>query len=172
MEMGKEKLERKISKLEEKIHKLSIEHSKKSLRYTKDILKTSRKLMNAGTFDSLFLNNKLKKLEREGEEYDLEYERKSQKLNEELDNYQATYNNLAKESRMIESEIESFKETSMRQIGNKYGVEISFSKADVNIASDSNGKIAHIKNNISKLETENIDIENLLSNLQRAKDAI
>ena len=76
------------------------------------------------------------------------------------------------ESRRIESEIESFKKTSRRQIKNKYGVEISFSKANVNIVSDSNGKIAHIKNHISALETENRDMQNLITDLQRAKNEI
>ena len=172
MEMEKEKLERKISKLEEKIFKLSREHSKQSWRYVKDITKTTRKLIKAGTFDSLFLNNKLKKLERESEEYDLAYERKSQKLDEELDNYQAMYDNLDKELRMIESEIQSFKENSEEQIKNKYGVEISFSKADINIVSNSNGKLAHLKNSITELADANKDMQHLIADLQRAKNEI
>ena len=106
------------------------------------------------------------------------------------------------ENRRIESEIESFKKTSRRQIKNKYGVEISFDNGNkvrtslgvfdsvidarigsmfgidtdngrkVNIVSDSNGKIAHIKNHISALETENRDMQNLITDLQRAKNEI
>jgi len=172
MEMGKEKLEREISKLEEKLRKLSKVYTKRNWRYTRDILKTSRQLMKAGTFDSFFLKNKLGKLERENEKDDLEYERESQKLNNELDNYLAVYNNLDKESRMIESEIESFKETSRRQIDNKYGVEISFNNANVSIESNSDGELANFKNSITNLDNENRDIENLIDDLQRAKNEV
>lgn len=169
MEMGKEKLERKISKLEEKIRKLSRIHTKQTSKYLKDILKTTQKLVNAGTFDSFFLNNKLKKLERENEEHNLEYERESQKLERELDNYLTLSINLDKESRRIESEIKSFKETSKRQIDNKYGIAISFNKANVNIESNSDGKLAHFKDTITSLNDANKDIENLIADLQRAK---
>jgi len=77
------------------------------------------------------------------------------------------------EENKIKSEVESSKETSTRQIGSKYGIEISFTNKDkVNIISSSNGKIAHIKNHISELETENGNIENLIADLQSAKNDI
>jgi len=74
--------------------------------------------------------------------------------------------------RQIESEISSFKQTSQRQIRNKYGVDISFSGKSVDISDTNNGKVANLKSYITELESENIAIENLLNDLQSEKNAI
>jgi len=74
--------------------------------------------------------------------------------------------------RQIESEISSFKQTSQRQIRNKYGVDISFSGKSVDISDTNNGQIAHLKSYITELESENIAIENLLNDIQSEKNAI
>ena len=78
----------------------------------------------------------------------------------------------SREQTRIKSEIDSFKETSKRQIGNKYGVEITFNDKVVNITDNNNGKIAHLKNNILELKTENSEIKNFIDDLQKAKNAI
>jgi len=72
----------------------------------------------------------------------------------------------------IESEISSFEKSSKQQIKSKYGVTISFHKTDVNIISNSNSKIAHLKNYTSELDAENRDIQTLVDDLQKAKNAI
>jgi ribosomal protein S25 len=72
----------------------------------------------------------------------------------------------------IKSEIESFKVTSKKQIGNKYGVDISFNGKEVNILDNENGKIGHLKEYLSQLKAENSEMENLINDLQREKDAI
>lgn len=75
------------------------------------------------------------------------------------------------EREIIEAEIESFKEISEEQISNKYGIEISFinAKIDVNY-SDSN--IEQLGKDISKSKTENKDMQNLITNLQEEKNEV
>jgi len=74
--------------------------------------------------------------------------------------------------REIESEIQSFKENSKRQIKNKYGVDISYSNSDVIISNSKKGKIKDLEDHISKVRAENKNIENLIKDLQRAKNEI
>jgi len=76
------------------------------------------------------------------------------------------------EKRRIESEIESFKITSKKQIENKYGTNISFSGKSVNILGSENGKSGYLKEHISQLKSENSEIQNLVNDLQREKDAV
>jgi len=102
-------------------------------------------------------------------EYD---ERKRERRERKEEKRRAREERQNKDNNKIKSEIESFKETSRRQIGNKYGVEISFSKADVNIKSNSNGKLTHLKDAITQLDNENKNIENLIADFQRAKNEV
>ena len=99
-------------------------------------------------------------------------ERKREKKERKREKIRARERQQDEDNNRIKSEIESFQETSRRQIGNKYGVEIFFSKADVNIVSNSNGKLAHLKNSITELADANKDMQHLIADLQRAKNEI
>ena len=79
-------------------------------------------------------------------------------------------NNEQSNRRKIESEIQSFKQTSQRQIRNKYGVDISFDNHKVTIADG--GNLAEFENAIKELKTQNKDIEKLLKDLESEKNAI
>ena len=74
--------------------------------------------------------------------------------------------------REVESEIQSFKENSKRQIKNKYGVDISYSNSNVKISNSKKGNIKDLEDHISKVRAENKNIENLIKDLQRAKNEI
>jgi hypothetical protein len=77
-----------------------------------------------------------------------------------------------KNKKRIKSEIESFKKTSKTSIKNKYSIDISFNGKEVNILDNENGKIGHLKEYLSQLKAENSEMENLINDLQREKDAI
>jgi len=79
-------------------------------------------------------------------------------------------NNEQSNRRKVESEIQSFKQTSQRQIRNKYGVDISFDNHKVTIADD--GNLAQLENTIKEFKTQNKDIEKLLKDLESEKNAI
>lgn len=74
--------------------------------------------------------------------------------------------------REIRSEIENFKNLSKRQIKDKYEIKISFNDANVKIENNSNSKITKYKNTIKAFEEENNEIQALISELEKAKDAI
>jgi len=154
MGMEKEDLERRISKLEKDLRRLSDEHRKRDWKFIRDIMKVEKKLLKAGSFSAYFLNKELEKLKKEDEEAKRLYERKEQRIEEQLQNYYEMLSQIEKDSRIIESEIEAFKETSQKHMLSKYGVEISFNKADIIIVSDTDSKLENFKNTIAKLDDE------------------
>lgn len=97
---------------------------------------------------------------------DRKEEKRQKKINKRIAQEEAI------EKSKVQSEIEIFKDSAKRQIGSKYNVDISFNGKSVNISDTNNGKISHLKNYISELETQNEEIEKLLKDLQSEKNAV
>lgn len=72
----------------------------------------------------------------------------------------------------LKSEIDDFKNLSKRQIKDKYGIGISFTDAKVNLPDNGNSKIAHFKEFSKELEKDNLEIQTLISDLQKDRNAI
>ena len=104
-----------------------------------------------------------------------------------------------REEDALKSEIDSFKKTAIKQILNKYQIQISFKSPTENsshlssilnqqptmfynrteklqttvyIVDDNQSQITNLKNSILSLKTENNEIQNLINDLQKAKNAI
>ena len=97
-------------------------------------------------------------------------ERKEEKRQRKIDRRREQEE--AREKSKVQSELEAFEDSSKRQIGSKYNVDISFNGKNVTISDTNNGQIAHLKSHISELETENEEIEKLIKDLQSEKDAL
>jgi len=78
----------------------------------------------------------------------------------------------ARERSKIESELDAFKDSSKKQVGSKYNIEISFNGKSVTVSDTNNGQIAHLKSHIAELESENKEIEKLIKDLQGEKNAL
>lgn len=74
--------------------------------------------------------------------------------------------------RIMKSEIDDFKNLSKKQIKDKYGIGISFTDAKVNLPDNGNSKIAHFKEFSKELEEDNLEIQTLISDLQKDRNAI
>jgi len=97
-------------------------------------------------------------------------ERKEEKRQRKID--RRIEQERAREKTRIQSELETYKDNAKRQIGSKYNIDIFFNGKSITIVDTNNGQIAHLKDHISELETENNEIEKLIKNLQSEKDAV